>query len=343
MHQQLYLLLPAAEHAEALLRVGRHVQPPEALPPLSLLVGHADAQHLVYPVVLDHVRFRVISYQVVVLIVPGKSPGAYLINGAAVAQLHLLFCIPLKILEEDLPVAGNGAVDSVHRVVDALVHGLDAAGHVDLALQLPGLVLADQALQLPYELVGFLCRDEPGGLDGVHQQLQLRHLELPAHHVVAVGSAPGLPLHLDPQMLQVLQVRVDALPVRRHLIGAQRFQDLRHGQVVIIVRLLQHDLRKIVKFQFLVLSSGHMKRLPSCLFFKYNTQEEAPSTYIIFLPVSSERRLLSIRSGHCQPASSPPASRPGLRQGRYMPRRPPLAQAAPPQERQKTPGGWRWS
>ena len=39
-------------------------------PSLSLLVRHPDMQHLVHTVMLDFPRVRIVTYQIVILIIP---------------------------------------------------------------------------------------------------------------------------------------------------------------------------------------------------------------------------------------------------------------------------------
>ena len=70
-------------------------------------------------------------------------------------------------------------MELINVIVDALVHGLDPPGDQHLSLKLPGVVDADQRLQLFDEPAGLALRDEPGGLHRIHQQLQLRQLKLP--------------------------------------------------------------------------------------------------------------------------------------------------------------------
>ena len=87
--------------------------------------------------------------------------------------------VVLEVPEGDHPVGGDGPVETVHVVENALVHGFHPAVHIDLPLELPGLMDAGQPLQLADEHVAFPLGEEPAGLHRVHQQLQLRQLEVP--------------------------------------------------------------------------------------------------------------------------------------------------------------------
>ena len=86
------------------------------------------------------------------------------------AQMLLFVRGPLKILEADHHTGGESIVDLVHVIVDTLIHRLDAADHSDLALQLAGLMVAGQLLQLVDQLIGLFGSDKTGSLDRIHQQ-----------------------------------------------------------------------------------------------------------------------------------------------------------------------------
>lgn len=184
--------LVAAEHVEVHLGVFGEVELLEAVTADALVLQDANALHLIDPKMLHTVGFLVVGDQVVVLVAPGEGPRAHDVGLGALGNQGFLQ-IPLHVLEADLPVPGDGAVQVVHAVVNALVHGFDAALHDDLALQLLGLVFADKAGQFLDEGVGFLGRNKFGALDGVHEELQLRDLELFAGHVIIVVVSDFFP------------------------------------------------------------------------------------------------------------------------------------------------------
>ena len=128
---------------------------------------------------LHPVRLGVVGNEVVVLVVPPQMPWADAVPPAVPAQRFLLLHRPLKVLETDLLSLSDGSMELINVIVDALVHGLDPPGDQHLSLKLPGVVDADQRLQLFDEPAGLALRDEPGGLHRIHQQLQLRQLKLP--------------------------------------------------------------------------------------------------------------------------------------------------------------------
>ena len=169
--------LVAAEHVKVHFGVFGEVELLEEVATDALVLQDADALHLVDPKMLQAVGFLVVGDQVVVLVAPGEGPRAHDVGLGALGNQRFLQ-VPLHVLKADLPVLGDGAVQVVHTVVNALVHGFDAALHNDLALQLLGLVFADKAGQFLDEGVGFLGGNEFGTLDGVHEEFQLRNLEL---------------------------------------------------------------------------------------------------------------------------------------------------------------------
>ena len=134
-------------------------------------MGQADLEHFVHAVVPDGMGVRIVADQVVILIVPGQRPGADMVAFAIPLQAGFFFYRPLEVLEGNLHVGGNRRVDFVYIIIDALVHGLDAAGDGDLALQLPGLIAAGQLLELSDQLVGFFGGNKTGSLHGIDEQL----------------------------------------------------------------------------------------------------------------------------------------------------------------------------
>ena len=257
VHQQLHLLLLPAEHAEALLGVIRHVQLPEMFFPLTGLIAHPNMEHLIHPVMPDLPGVGIVTHQIIILIIPGQPPRTDVIPGAVPPQLHFLLHVPLIVLEPDLLILRDRIVDGIHCIIKALVHRLDPAGYKDLPLQLHGLVSADLLLQLPDQGVRLFLGNEFRRLDRVHQKLQFRQLEGPADHVVMIALPHRLALDLDSQHFQIPQIRVNALPVRSDIVPGQRFLDLRHGNIMLIIRLLQHDLRQTVQLEFLIRSFRH--------------------------------------------------------------------------------------
>ena len=108
----------------------------ESLMALAFFIEYPYLRHLVDTVVDDSLMLGVVGNKVVLLIIPHESPRAELIPPAAIARLHLLFEVPVKVFKTDLAVSAYGCVYLIHVVVDALVHGLHAAGDYHLSVKL---------------------------------------------------------------------------------------------------------------------------------------------------------------------------------------------------------------
>ena len=203
---------------------------------------------------LDLSVFRVVAYQIVVLVVPHQRPGADLIPGAVLAQLHFLIYVPPEIFEPDLAVRPDGLVQLVYIIVDAFVHGLDAPGNNDLPLEFPGLILAHHAFQFFYQRVGFFVRDELGRLHGVHQQFQLGQFKPAVAHMV-IKIPPGLLAdNIKTEITQQLEILIQRLPLRAYPVGVQFFRNLGKGKGVLVIRIFGKYFYEVQQFQLLFIS-----------------------------------------------------------------------------------------
>ena len=230
--------LLAAEHPEQLVGVTRDIERFELLLPLPLLIQYLNIQHLVHTVVDHDIVFCIIGDEIILLVVPHQSPRAQRVPPAVIAELHLLFEVPLEVLKADLLVGTNGLVDLVDIVVDALVHRLDAARHDDLSVELAGVIPADQRLELADQLARLPVRNKFCRLDRVHQQLELRQLEVPAAEVIVVVAALLLPDYVEAEFSQLVKILVQRLAVRIDPVTAEHRDYLRHRKRVIVVSLL---------------------------------------------------------------------------------------------------------
>ncbi len=167
---QLNDLFLTAEHSEALLRVIRHIELFEEFFSFPGFFGHIDVDHFINTVMLDLAFLRIVSYQIIILVIPGQSPRTDVITSPVVPQPHFFFLVPLEILEFYLFIVGNGIMNSIHTVINALVHGLDPAGYIHLTLQFLSIVFSGKGFQLFYQLVGFLYGDKLRRLYCVHKE-----------------------------------------------------------------------------------------------------------------------------------------------------------------------------
>ena len=159
----------AAVHSKETFGIARGVELTKTLEALPPVFNHRNSFHLIDAVVLDFIALGFIGDKIVVFAVPDERPGTNLIPGAVSAELHLLFEVPLKVLEANLTTGVDGLVNRVHIVVDARVHGLDAVRDDDLALQLRCLMPAHKGLEFCNQLLGFFVCDKLGRLHGVYE------------------------------------------------------------------------------------------------------------------------------------------------------------------------------
>ena len=148
-------------------------------------------------------------------------------------------------------------MDAIHAVVDILIYRLDTAGEDDLTVELLGVMDADQRLKLLDQSARLALCDEAGSLHGIHQQLQLRELEIPGDKLIDNGFTNMFRDDLHAIAIQLFKILIYGLAIRRHIIGLQSFNDLSNGKTVIFIRLLGHDLGKIQQFRFLMRTPGH--------------------------------------------------------------------------------------
>ena len=132
-------------------------------------------------------------------------------------------------------------------------------GDVHLTAQGLRLVAAGQLFQLGDQLVAFAQREEFTALHGVHQQLELRQLEIPAGHVVA--AVLGLAVfHIQPPLPQGVYVIVKAFALGGDIMPGQVFHHLGDGGGVFLIGILQQKLPQIQAFELLV--GGACHRVP---------------------------------------------------------------------------------
>ena len=257
---QLSLVLPppegdphllAAVHAKVLLAVLGQLKIGVLVLPVPVQTGDHNLGHLVHPVVA-HLPVGVVKgHQIVVLTVPDQPVGGDHIPLPLLAKHLSPLYIVVEILEGDGLLRGDGGVQLVHIVVDALVHHLDAARDKHLPLKLARLVGAGQPLQLSYEGVALLLGDEAGGLHRVHEQLDLRQLKLPFSHKPA-GDLPLSGLDVQSKQAQGLQVVVDAFALGLDVLPGQPLNNLRDGKGVVFVGLPQEHTGQMEQLCLLV-------------------------------------------------------------------------------------------
>ena len=241
---QTHRSLLAGEHAEHFFGIRRQVLLGKVLHTLTRRIKRGDIRHLVHAVVLSQLRLSVPRQQVVVFVIPHQRHRADDVERTVLTVVALLVDRVLKVVEADLPVAGNGIGDLVHIIIHALVHALDAAAHIDLPLQELRVVNARKAFDLLDERQRLFVRDEFRRLHAVDQQLELRHFKRACADVIP-GRA-RLRLHdVQPEGAQGLEVIINALALGRDVVSSKLRDHLRYGHRVAFIRLLQQDLHQV--------------------------------------------------------------------------------------------------
>ena len=234
---QAHLPLPAGEHSEVTAGIALWV------PILGHMPGHAgdgDVCHLVHSVVAHLAVFLIPGGQVVVFIVPDQPAGGDVVPPSFPAVDLFLFRIVLKIAEGHRPTGGNGGVELIYIIKNALIHGFHPPVYIHLPLELLGLIDGRQSLQLADEAVALPQGKKPAGLHRIHQQLQLRQLKLPlADEPASVFPLPALDVH--PQLPQFLHVVVNALTLGGDIPPGQFVLHLLNRYWMVIIRPSQQE------------------------------------------------------------------------------------------------------
>ena len=179
------------------------------------------------------------------------------------AQMLLFVHTPVEVLELHLPIIEHGVVQTIHVVVDTLVHILNAAGHQHLPLQLTCLMTTGEALQTADQLLALLTGDELRRLHRIHQQTELGHIQRTLADIIPHGGVPHRQ-HVLAQQAQLLQIVVQTLALGGDTFLLQQILDLLEGQRMLLVRLPPQNLQQIQQFQFLVGLSCHSGH-PLCI------------------------------------------------------------------------------
>ena len=85
-----------------------HIQLAEQLLSLAGGVGTADAEHSVHAVVAEGAPLGLVGHQIIVFLIPGQRPGADGVESPLVAEVLLLICAPVVVLELNLPPLQHG-------------------------------------------------------------------------------------------------------------------------------------------------------------------------------------------------------------------------------------------
>ena len=101
-----------------------------------------------------------------------------------------------------------------------------------------------ETLDAPYEAVRLPLGDGAAGLDRVDHDHELLEGKLVGHDAVLHG-ARAVRAHVDAELAQCVEVRVDALSLGRHAVLGKPLDNLGHREAVFGVGLFPEDLEQV--------------------------------------------------------------------------------------------------
>ena len=146
-------------------------------------------QHLIYPVMFNLLCIWIITYQIIVFIIPRQSPRTDVIPYPIMAKFHFLLHIPLIILEFNLLIFRNCFMNRIHSVIDALIHCFNSSRNKHLPLQFLCIIFTDQCFQLFNQCIWFFLCNKFWRLNRIHQKLQLRQFKIPGTNIITRALA----------------------------------------------------------------------------------------------------------------------------------------------------------
>ena len=125
-------------------------------------MGETDVLHLVYAIVFDFLCFLIKSNEIIVLVIPGKAPGRYMIKLPFMLLLQFLLHSPFQIVERHLSIFAYRLMDRIDILVNSVIIRFRPVNNIHLTLQLFAVLPACQPSKLSDELPGFLFRYKLG-------------------------------------------------------------------------------------------------------------------------------------------------------------------------------------
>lgn len=106
-------------------------------------------------IVSQNAVFRVISYQIIILVIQNETPWVDVIPCAVIPKPLSLTPIPLEILKTYLRIQVDGGMDFIYIAVDARVRRFNTSADKNLPLKLLCLMNVCQSLRLLNKYTGF--------------------------------------------------------------------------------------------------------------------------------------------------------------------------------------------
>ncbi len=142
----------------------------------------------------------------------------------------------------------HGVMQNVDASEHPVLLGRDPSLHVYPPIEQRPLMVAREQLQVRGERPRLALREELARFHSVHQKHQLGQCEVPPHDRV-LHRVPLVGADVETEFLERLKVAVDALALRRYLVGMQAIDELRHRQPVALVGLLFEDALQVQQLQ----------------------------------------------------------------------------------------------
>ena len=128
------IFLNAAKHSESLFPELCHIKVVKKLRTVTRYFCNSYINHLVYTIMTYLFIILVISYQIVILIIPHKRPWAYVIFSFVVARFKLFLNRPLGVHELNRRIGCYGCMYLINIVIYTLIHSLWPVIDIYLAL-----------------------------------------------------------------------------------------------------------------------------------------------------------------------------------------------------------------
>ena len=115
---------------------------------------------------------------------------------------------------------------------------------MDAAVEDLAVLFVREPLDAPHEAVRLPLGDGAAGLDRVDHDHELFEGKLVGHDAVLHGAC-AVRSHVDTELAQRVEVRIDALSLCRHAVLGEPLDDLGHREAVLGVGLFPEDLEQV--------------------------------------------------------------------------------------------------
>ena len=151
-----------------------------------------------------------------------------------VAQMLFFVHTPIEILECNLPSCGNGRLQTIHVVVDTLVHMFYAIEDKNLTAEFLCLTLSAEGLEFLDEFEGFLAGDKSRALHRIHQKAKFGQFEIAACKVVSAATRCVV-FDIKSECFECLNIAVKRFSLTVYILRRQKFDYPCSRQFIVLV------------------------------------------------------------------------------------------------------------